>query len=235
MTNYVHVIERDGFTVVPNILDFGLISLLIEHLTQVPIDHAVSRRSGGAYGIRNLLNLVPLTRDIANSQALRLLVEPILGRKAQVVRGIFFDKTVEANWKVAWHQDLTIAVRERIDVEDYGPWSVKAGIVHVQPPVAILENMLTIRVHLDDTDELNGALRVIPGSHKAGRLLAEEIRDWKEKRNSVTCRLERGGAMIMRPLLLHSSSAAIDPGHRRVLHLEYCSAKLPDVLKWHEA
>jgi ectoine hydroxylase-related dioxygenase (phytanoyl-CoA dioxygenase family) len=159
----------------------------------------------------------------------------MLGREARVVRGIFFNKTVEANWKVAWHQDLTIAVREQIDVEDYGPWSVKASIVHVQPPIAILENMLTIRVHLDDTDELNGALHVIPGSHKSGRLLAEEIQDWKEKRNSVTCRIERGGAMIMRPLLLHSSSAAIDQRHRRVLHLEYCSAKLPNVLKWYES
>lgn len=235
MTNYIHAIERNGFAIVSNILDFEAVSLLIEHLTQIPVDRAVSRRGDTAYGIRNLFKLVPLTRDIANSPALRLLIKPILGREARIVRGIFFDKTAAANWKVAWHQDLTIAVRERIEVEGYGPWSVKAGIVHVQPPIAILENMLTIRIHLDDTDELNGALQVIPGSHKAGRLLAEEIQAWKAKRNSVTCRIERGGAMIMRPLLLHSSSAAIDPGHRQVLHLEYCSAKLPDGLQWYES
>jgi hypothetical protein len=211
MTNYVHAIERDGFTVVPNVLDFEAVSLLIEHLTKIPIDRAVSRRGGTAYGIRNLLNLVPFTREIANSPALRLLIEPNLGREARVVRGIFFDKTAEANWKVAWHQDLTIAVRERIDVEDYGPWSVKAGIVHVQPPIAILENMLTIRIHLDDTDELNGALQVIPGSHKTGRLLAEEIQDWKEKRNSVTCRIALfNHSRRMKRLVANSDNAPVD-------------------------
>jgi hypothetical protein len=235
IANYVRSIERDGFTIVPTVLDDETISLLAEHLTQIPLDRAVSQRGGIPYGIRNLLNIVPLARDIANSQVLRLLIEPILGCEARVVRGIFFDKTPEANWKVAWHQDLTIAVRRRIDVDGYGPWSVKAGIVHVQPPISILENMLTLRVHLDDTDESNGALRVIPGSHRAGRLLADEIQSWKAKSDRVTCNVERGGVTVMRPLLLHSSSAAINPTHRRVLHLEYCSAKLPDVLEWYES
>jgi ectoine hydroxylase-related dioxygenase (phytanoyl-CoA dioxygenase family) len=162
------------------------------------------------------------------------LIEPILGSEARIVRGIFFDKTPDANWKVAWHQDLTIAVHKQVDIDDYGSWSKKAGIVNVQPPISVLEKMLTLRVHLDDTDEFNGALRVIPASHKGGRLSAEEIQVWKEKGDSITCSVKRGGVMIMRPLILHSSLAALHPRHRRVVHLEYCSAKLPDGLEWHE-
>ena len=73
-----------------------------------------------------------------------------------MVRGIYFDKRVDANWKVAWHQDLSIAVKAKAKIEGYGPWSVKAGITHVQPPVSVLEQMLTVRLHLDDTDETNG-------------------------------------------------------------------------------
>lgn len=235
MINYVDAIKKDGFTIISNALDYEIISLLIEDLKQIPSDRAVSHKGGKAYSIRNLLNIVPLTRDLANSLTFRFLIEPILGNKARVVRGIFLDKTPEANWKVAWHQDLTIAVRQRVDLEGYSAWSVKADIVHVQPPISILENMLTLRVHLDDTDETNGALKVIPGSHKAGHLLPEEIQAWKEKRDSVTCKVDRGGMTIMHPLLLHSSSAAVNPRHRRVLHLEYCSAKLPDVLEWYES
>ena len=89
----------------------------------------------------------------------------MLGKTARVVRGIYFDKHENANWKVAWHQDLTIAVRERVEVDGYGAWSIKARIHHVQPPVTVLENMLTVRVHLDHTEESNGALRVLPGRH----------------------------------------------------------------------
>jgi hypothetical protein len=235
MSDYVNLIARDGFTIVSNVLDSDKICLLVDYLTKFFIDRAVNRRDYKAYGIRNLLNIVPITRDIANSESLRILVEPILGSEARVVRGIFFDKTPDANWKVALHQDLTIAVRKKVCVDGYNSWSEKAGIVHVQPPISILEKMLTLRVHLDDTDESNGALRVIPGSHKAGRLLPEEIQEWKKKGDSLTCSVGRGGAIVMHPLILHSSSAAVNPVHRRVIHLEYCSEKLPDVLEWYES
>ena len=37
----------------------------------------------------------------------------------------------------------------------------------------------------------------------------------------------------MRPLLLHASSIAIVPTHRRVIHLEYASQSLADGLEWY--
>ena len=238
MIDFVEQIQKDGFAIASNILEPETVSLLIEQLNQLHKDRsidAISCKGSNAYGIRDLFNVVPITKTIAHSQKLLDLVQPILGSKARVVRGIFFDKNAEANWKVAWHQDLTIAVREKLEVEGYTPWSIKAGIIHVQPPIDILQNMLSLRVHLDDTDEFNGALKVLPGSHRANRLSLDDIQFWKQKVESVTCSVPGGGVMAMYPLLLHASSPAINPQHRRVLHFEYCAVKLTDGLEWHEA
>jgi ectoine hydroxylase-related dioxygenase (phytanoyl-CoA dioxygenase family) len=230
----VEAIERDGFVILETAIDDETVALLLQLLTDVRRRDIHKQRAGKAFGIRNLLNVVPFTRELANSAGCRSIVEPILGSSAQVVRGIYFDKHKDANWKVAWHQDLTIAVQHRIDVEGYGPWSIKAGINHVQPPLSVLENMLALRIHLDHAGESNGALRVLPGTHVYGRLDANQIQYWKQQREAITCAVRRGGAMLMRPLLLHSSSPAVDPGHRRVLHFEYSSIDLPNGLRWFE-
>jgi ectoine hydroxylase-related dioxygenase (phytanoyl-CoA dioxygenase family) len=151
------------------------------------------------------------------------------------VRSIFFDKTPDANWLVPWHQDLSIATKQQTDLPGYGPWSKKDGIPHVQPPIDVLESMVTIRLHLDNADESNGALRVIPGSHRLGRLDAAKVAEIRLRQPEVTCCVRTGDAMIMRPLLLHASSEARTPVHRRVIHLEYASVQLPRPLEWAEA
>ena len=93
--------------------------------------------------------------------------------------------------------------------------------------------MLTVRLHLDDTTEENGALRVISGSHRHGRLSAEEIQQWRSNGEIVACPVPCGGAFIMRPMLLHSSSASACASHRRVVHLEFAAGALPGDLAWH--
>jgi hypothetical protein len=85
---------------------------------------------------------------------------------AFAVPATLFDKTADANWLVPWHQDLTICVKKKVDVPGYGPWTIKAGVPHVQPPVAILDRRLAVRIHLDNCSERNGALRVLPGTHR---------------------------------------------------------------------
>lgn len=232
--NYIDDIAREGFAVIEGVLDSETVDSLIRELAKARVDELGSQRAGRAFGLRNLLNAVPATRELANSAALRSLVNPILGNTARVVRSIYFDKHKNANWKVAWHQDLTIAVREKLDVEGFNAWSIKAGIAHVQPPLSILNNLLTLRVHLDHTDDSNGALRVLPGTHRHGRLDANQIQYWKENQRIVTCSVPRGGVMVMRPLLLHSSLSALEPEHRRVLHFEYSSVELPAELEWFE-
>lgn len=221
----VREIEINGFATIDPYLDSESIELLIQ-------DIAAFNINPGRAGIRNLLELVPSVKRLAQSPEIRSLVEPILGDGARVVRGIFFDKNPTTNWKVPWHQDLSIAVKNRLDLPDYHPWSVKAGISHLQPPRAILEQMLTVKIHLDRTDESNGALKVIPGSHRQGKLSNLEIDRCKQVSTGISCNYEAGGILLMRPLLLHASSIAIVPSYRRVIHLEYTSCQLPGGLEW---
>jgi ectoine hydroxylase-related dioxygenase (phytanoyl-CoA dioxygenase family) len=162
------------------------------------------------------------------------MVEERIGPMAFPVRGIFFDKRSGANWGVPWHQDLAIAVAQRIETPGFGPWSIKEGVVHVQPPREVLEGMLVVRLHLDDCDAENGALRLIPGSHLQGELGTEETRDWCRRVEPTVCEVSKGGALLMRPLILHASSAATKVAHRRVLHVEYAVGELPNGLRWFE-
>lgn len=176
---------------------------------------------------------MPSVADLARSDVLRALVEPILGKSYRPVRAILFDKTADANWNVFWHQDLSIAVQERKEAAGFGPWTVKSGVQHVQPPSAILEQMLTVRLHLDNCHEANGPLQVIPRSHKQGRMNADTVRAWREDKSPITCVAGPGAALLMRPLLLHASSSATSAGHRRVVHIEYAGMALPDGLRWY--
>lgn len=226
-------IAREGFAVVPGVLDARALASLEESLEGVSAGEGVLRR-GGVYAIRNLLEVLPAARELARDAAVRALVEPVLGADCFAVRGVLFDKTPAAPWKVAWHQDLSVAVRARVEAEGFGPWSVKAGVVHVQPPARVLEGVLAVRLHLDDCDESNGPLKVLPGSHASGRLGAEEIRRRREEGGAVTCVVPRGGALLLRPLLLHSSPAPRAPRRRRVVHLEFAADPLPCGLEWRD-
>ena len=201
-------------------------------LSSEELESVSAQVSKAKHAQRNLLDFAPV-RQLACCQSVRKLVAAVLGPDCFAVRGILFNKTPDSNWKVVWHQDRTIAVRERIDVPQFGPWSVKAGVPSVQPPTSIMAKMLAMRLHLDENDESNGPLRVIPGSHRAGCLAAEQILAWKE-RPTVTCTVPRGGVILMRPLLLHASSACSQPKQRRVVHLEFACEKLPGGLEWHD-
>ena len=196
----------------------------------------VLRRGAETYGMRDLLWRVPEIRQLASSVGVRELIEAVLGPEARVVRGLFFDKTLTTNWNLPWHQDLTIAVRERRDVSGFGPWTRKAGIPHVIAPSQVLERMITLRLHLDLCGPENGPLRVLPGSHRFGRLDAKGVARWTAtvSKSAVDCLVPAGGAVLMRPLLLHASSSMIQPGHRRVIHLEFASVPLLGELQWYE-
>jgi ectoine hydroxylase-related dioxygenase (phytanoyl-CoA dioxygenase family) len=217
-------IAKDGFFIVRNVLHSNAITHLVE-ASVLPED--------GRGGVRNLLD-IPAFRALANSAQIRALIEPILGAEAFPVRGILFDKTGNANWKVPWHQDVTIAVTNKVDAAGYGPWSVKAGVQHVQPPPQILENMLSVRIHLDDCPAVNGALRVLPATHLHGKLSQAKIESAVLRKAPVTCEASAGDALLMRPLLVHASSPSSTPSHRRVIHFDYANVDLADGLGWRE-
>jgi hypothetical protein len=185
-----------------------------------------------APGHRNLAARVPLVTQLASSSSILKLVQRGSSGKPVLVRSILFDKTAEINWLVPWHQDLSIAVKERRDIPRYGPWSLKDGIPHVQPPTEILQSIITLRLHLDDCDETNGALRVVPRSHDLGRIDSSQFRKLRQIEGEVVCSMMAGDALLMRPLLLHSSSPALVPCRRRVIHLEFSSCSLEGGLEW---
>jgi ectoine hydroxylase-related dioxygenase (phytanoyl-CoA dioxygenase family) len=222
LTDFANQVAASGFAIIPGVLGHDDLALL---------ERLFPPSSSDSGGLRNLLDIDGIA-ELAESDPIRSLVDPILGRDAFPVRGILFDKTPAANWKVSWHQDLTIAVKQRSDAPGYGPWSEKAGVVHVQPPVAVLERMLAVRLHLDDSGTGNGPLRVLPGSHRAGALRDADIPLWRSRGVEQMCLALRGGVLLMRPLLLHASSPAVEPQHRRVIHLEFASCELAPGLDW---
>jgi hypothetical protein len=162
------------------------------------------------------------------------------GRTTKAVRAIFFDKNPEKNWYVTWHQDLTIALKSKFETPGYSAWSIKDDIVHVQPPVEVLEEMVALRLHFDACDKDNGPLKILCGSHKLGRLDSDFYR--RENSNDLGNDLSKhtekvltasaGEIIAMKPLVVHASSKSVKLLHRRVLHVEYAACSLPSPLEF---
>jgi len=164
-----------------------------------------------------------------------LLAPNALGATApgmRPVRAILFDKSAAANWALGWHQDRTIAVRARREVPGFGPWSIKAGMPHVEPPFALIESMRTIRVHLDPVPADNAPLLIAPGSHRLGRIAEPALVDIVERCGSVACLAEAGDVWIYATAIVHASAAAAPGTRRRVLQVDFSADTLPAGLDW---
>ena len=218
--------DADGFAITQPILTPNDTTRLISLIEQ----HTIPNNKRG--GIRDIMHRIPELIQVSNHPAVRSIVESILDSTAFIVRSTLFDKTDNANWKVPWHQDVTISVSKRVELEGYGPWSNKESITHVQPPTEVLNRMVTVRVHLDPCPASNGALRVMPGTHKLGRINQNDAPQYVSAGNDVCCEVAAGAALVMRPLLLHASSPSAIPTHRRVLHFDFATGDLPAGLEW---
>lgn len=155
-----------------------------------------------------------------------------LGTGAFPVRAILFDKTPGANWALGWHQDRTVAVRKRADVPGYGPWSVKAGVAHVEPPFSVIEAMVTLRIHLDPVPADNAPLLIAPGSHRLGRVAESDVDAAVKQCGAVACLAERGDIWCYATPVLHASAASSGHMHRRVLQVDYAAVPLAPPLEW---
>jgi ectoine hydroxylase-related dioxygenase (phytanoyl-CoA dioxygenase family) len=217
-----HNVEKHGFTIIPGVINTNERQELVTTLGPV----------SGA-GRRGIL-AVPAIAELARSTRLLNIIRPHLLSEPFPVRAIYFNKSADTNWLVPWHQDLTLALRTKIDMPGFAPWSIKEGVPHVQAPVELLQKMLTLRLHLDDADESNGALRVLPGSHLLGRLSADRIQELRSQQVEALCIAAAGDVLLMHPLLLHASSRSTSPSSRRILHIEYAAFSLPNELHWHE-
>lgn len=225
-------IREKGFSVIPGVFAAEELNIIQELLNNTDTSNSSFRKTTDLFAIRRFFREVPAAENILLTEKLISLIEQIFGAGYFLIKSIYFDKPGASNWFVSYHQDLTISVDKREETGGFGPWTVKQDQFAVQPPLEILENIFTIRIHLDDTNGDNGALRVIPASHRKGIYRPETI-DWNNE-TEVSCSVPAGGIMIMKPLLLHASSRTVNQERRRVVHLEFCNRELPSPLKWAE-
>ena len=166
-------IQERGFAVVPGTVGRKEIDQLLGEVGRA--DVARSRA-----GVRHAMR-IPAVAEVARGAELVGIAREILGEGAFPFRATLFDKSATANWLVVWHQDTALPLRERREVPGWGPWSVKEGVSYAHAPASALEQVVALRVHLDDSTSENGPLRVLPGTHTLGVLTDEQIHGLSEK------------------------------------------------------
>lgn len=223
---------ENGFTTVENIYTNIEIEQILLTIDQADKTKETFRKSTDVFAIRQFFKEIPESVNLVFNDNLRKVVRQIFGENYFIVKSIYFDKPESSNWFVAYHQDLTISVDKKLELENFGPWTTKQNQFSVQPPINIMENIYTIRIHLDDTDENNGALKVVPKSHLKKIYRPESI-NWTIE-SELTCNVLKGGIMIMKPLILHCSSRTTNNKKRRVIHIEFSNQELPKELNWSE-
>ena len=197
-------------------------------LDALPVDAALD---AGDAGSRNLLTEVWCSGLVAPLRS-GLQALGLLPNNAVAVQCTLFRKTPECNWKVPYHQDLSIPVTGRVAHAALSGWSIKEDGWYVQPPVELLDRLLAARLHLDPCGDDDGALRVVPETHRLGRINPERIAAMDKRRDEVVCSAEPGDLLLMRPLLLHASSKAERPNGRRVLHFLFAPPDPGCGLQW---
>lgn len=214
---------EEGFAIVPGVLDgaeCSRLSLLV--------------RSCGDPGSRHLLG-EKWCAGLAETVRSHPEVAALVPADHVAVQCTYFEKSVSTNWLVTVHQDLSIPVESRVNHPELSGWSEKEGVLYVQPPVELLQELVAIRLNLDTCGEDDGPLRVVPGSHLLGRVSPEAAPSIRAGRGEVVCSAPRGSAMVMRPLLLHASSKARGASKRRVLHFLFGPRSLPCGLRWQDS
>lgn len=225
-------LKRDGFAIVNNIFSHEEVDALLELIAAADTSRVTFRKTNDLFAIRQFLKELPEAIGLIFIPKLKQLIDECFGSGYFVVKSIYFDKPEHSNWFVAYHQDLTISVDKKTPIDGFGPWTNKQDQFAVQPTLAILESNFTIRIHLDDTTAENGALKIIPGSHNKGIYRAETIDRTTE--TEVVCAVQKGGIMLMKPLLLHASGRSTNNNKRRVVHIEFSKRDLPEPLHWAE-
>jgi len=223
---------ENGFAIINDIYSLTEIEKILNVIENTNSDKDTFRKSNDLFAIRQFLKEVPSISKFVFNDKLTSVLKNLFGDKYFAVKSIYFDKPQSSNWYVSYHQDLTISVDKKVEVEGFGFWTTKHNQFSVQPTLNILQNIITIRIHLDNTDENNGALKVISKSHRQGIYRPETI-DWTKEKEQV-CSVKKGGIMLMKPLLLHSSGRTTNNQQRRVIHIEFSNIELPKDLNWSE-
>jgi L-ribulose-5-phosphate 3-epimerase UlaE len=222
----METLERQGYQIIEEVYTTKEVDQLIELINEKDLNNE--------FGLREFLSdNLDIAKLVFNERLIRI-IKGISPNCDKSIKSIYFDKPPTANWIVNWHQDLTINLEGgKQEIEEYINWRTKPERTTVQPNLELLESIFTIRIHLDDCNERNGALRVIEQSHKNGVI---EIKQWNETKEGEEhiCEIGKGGVLLMKPLTLHSSRRTGNNKSRRVIHIEFTEKELPEKLKWKE-
>jgi len=208
--------EDAGYSIHPGVFAHAEMTAVLDVL-----DHAELVRTKA--GARHVLCL-PAVRELAADRRLIDLAARFVGPAPVAFRATLFDKSPAANWLVVWHQDTALPLRRRTEDPEWGPWSMKAGVLYAHAPASALETVIALRVSLDDSGATNGPLRVLPDSHRHGVLSDQQIERLAAEIRPVDCTTAAGGVVAMRPLTVHASSKSTEDRPRRVLHIEYAAS-----------
>jgi len=225
-------LEENGFSILANLYSDKEIEEILTCIENTDQGGNSFMKTKDLFAIRQLIKNIPELGDLLFNKKLTELISTLSESEYFLTKAIYFDKPSESNWFAAYHQDLSISVDKKADLENYVNWTHKKGQYGVQPPIEILQDTITIRIHLDKTNKGNGALKVIPKSHLAG-ITRVDSNEWNPE-NELICEVEKGGVMLMKPLTLHASNRTTNGKKRRVIHLEFNKHKLAEPLKWLE-
>lgn len=218
-------LEKKGFTIKESIYSNDEIDEILAYLD--------SRGISGKFGVREFLFQNPVVTNKILNKKLLGIIKQIAPDCRKSIKSIYFNKPPSSNWIVNWHQDLTINLLNKKETANYRNWRQNNQRTIVQPNIELLESIFTIRIHLDDCTKENGALRVIAESHLNGTI---KIKEWMKMKNGIEsiCEVKKGGILILKPLILHSSRRTENEKNRRVIHIEFTEQELPEGLKWKE-
>ena len=205
-----------GYSIFDHVFQRSEMSRVVEALAAAHLERTKA-------GARHVLN-VPAVRELSADPRLISIASQFVGSTPIAFRATLFDKSPKANWLVVWHQDTALPLEHRVEGAGWGPWSTKAGVLYAHAPAWALEQVVALRVSLDDSTATNGPLRVLPDTHHGGVFNDQQIAQLAGHTTPTDCVALSGGIVAMRPLTVHASSKSIDAQPRRVLHIEYAAA-----------
>ncbi|SFI47888.1 phytanoyl-CoA dioxygenase family protein [Halpernia frigidisoli] len=225
--------EKFGYRIIENVYsneEINSIVDMIEDLQTQNLQKETFRKTEDLFAIRQFHKELPEILPLIFNENFKKIIKEFAAEDYFIVKSIYFDKPEKSNWFVSYHQDLTISVDKKKEIDGFKNFTTKQNQFSVQPPIEFLENIVTFRIHLDDTSSENGALRIIPESFRKGIVKCEKIDVNVEK----CCDLKKGGIMLMKPLTLHASSKTTNGKRRRVIHIEMANKNLPFGINWSE-
>jgi len=225
-------LQEYGYALLPDLFSGTEVDQMLATIENAEQQGSAFLRTTDLFAIRQLMKTIPELAALVFTPRLTELISGFYASNFFLTKAIYFDKPGQSNWFVGYHQDLSISVNQKINLNNYTNWTYKKGQHGVQPPTQILEDTLTVRIHLDDTDEHNGALKVIPGSHQNGIIRPESTN--RNLENEHVCKIKKGGVLLMKPLTLHASGRTTNGKKRRVIHLEFNNHQLAKPLQWLE-